>query len=296
MGRSGSLKKILAKRGIVDKDTPLGFDLIGDIMIVKSPVWIVSRDTSYFKKIGEEIIRLLPYVKSVWLSVSPVQGEYRLRRLYHLAGEKRTTTIYKEHGCLFKVDISSAYISPRLSYEHLRIARLVGEGEAVVNLFSGVGGFSIIIAKHSRAQIVYSVEMNPAAYRLLQENIRLNGLEGKVKAYFGDARRVSENILRSRGDRILLPLSHMDESHYKAALMTIKGDSGIMHVYDFCQVKGGRKNAITVFYNRVKNMIEKLGWKPILTGGRVVRSVGPREYQVALDLKVTKKEGYKSTF
>lgn len=162
-------------------------EIIGDIAIMrKSP----ELDVSIYKVLANEVLRRLPYVKSVWLAITPVKGVHRVREFIHLAGEPRSITIYKEHGCLFKVDIRSVYISPGLNYEHIRVARLVSPGEFVINMFAGVGFFSILIAKYGKPRKVISIDINPKAYELMVENIRLNKVEDIVVPELGDAAKV----------------------------------------------------------------------------------------------------------
>ena len=88
-----------------------------------------------------------PNVRAVFAKSGWVSGTERIMPLRYVAGENRTQTIHKEHGCSFKVDLSKVFFSPRLSSEHQRIAKLVDEGERVVDMFAGVGPFSILIAK-----------------------------------------------------------------------------------------------------------------------------------------------------
>ena len=87
-------------------------------------------------------------VKTVFVQTSPISGDFRVRELKLVAGENKTIAKYKESGCVFAVDVEKCYFSPRLSHERSRIARLVNNGETVVNMFAGVGCFSIIIAKN----------------------------------------------------------------------------------------------------------------------------------------------------
>ena len=114
-------------------------------------------------EIAEAVMQINKHVSTGLRQVSPVSGDLRLRVLSWVGGEKRTETIHKEYGCLFKVDLARCYFSPRLSYERRRISQQVTLGEVVVTLFSGVGCYSILIAKYSGASRVYSIDVNPVA-------------------------------------------------------------------------------------------------------------------------------------
>ncbi|HIP65885.1 MAG TPA: class I SAM-dependent methyltransferase family protein [Pyrodictium sp.] len=261
-------------------------EIIGDIAIIRQP-FDVSLDE--LKPLAEKILEELPYIKSVWAAVSPVEGQYRLRKFAHLAGEKRSETIYKEHGCLFKLDITRVYISPRLGYEHIRIARLVEPGEVVVNMYAGAGLFSIIIARYAKPKKVYSIDINPDAYRYMVENVKLNRVESIVEPILGDAAKVIEEKLVGVADRVLMPLPELALDHLPYAVKALRKDGKkIIHIY--LHVHAGRgEDPIEKGWKIVVDRLDELGLKAEKLFGRVVRDVGPRWYQVVLDIRVLKK-------
>ncbi len=258
-------------------------EIIGDIAIIRKPPDV---DLETLKILANELVRRLRYVKSVWAAVTPVTGTYRVREYVHLAGEKRSETIYREHGCVFKVDIREVYISPVLNYEHIRIARKVAKGEYVINMFAGVGLFSIIIAKHASPSKVISIDINPIAYRLMVENIRLNKVNDVVEAVLGDA---CEIVKRYRGmaDRVLMPLPELSLKCLPQAVEALKG-KGDVHVYEFVAATS-REEAVVEAKRIFGDVLNELNVSYGFEEGRVVRSVGPRYYQVVLDIKISKR-------
>jgi len=259
-------------------------DIVGDIAVIRKPFDIDIED---LRLLADELVKRIRWIKSVWASISPVGGQYRLRELVWLAGENRTETIYREHGCIFKVDIARVYISPRLSYEHTRISRLVRPGELVINMFAGAGLFSILIAKRSMPSKVISIDINEHAYRLMVENIRLNRVEGIVVPVHGDALEVIEGY-RGAADRILMPLPELALKALPKAVGAIKA-SGYIHAYDFitAQDKVEALERVGEIYGDTLAGIEEIAEYRV-EGSRVVRSVGPRRYQVVLDIWVRK--------
>lgn len=264
------------------------FDLIGDIVVLRARSWALEPESvERAKLVAEALLRELPYVKAVLLAATPVEGEYRVRKVLHLAGEKRTTTIYKEHGCAFRVDVSEVYVSPRLSHERMRLAKLVKPGEVVTNMFAGAGLFSIVIAKHSQARVVYSIDKNPRAYELMVENTFLNRVEDRVVPLLGDCREVVKAKLAGSSDRVLMPLPSFSEDFYKHAVLALKERGGVLHAYEFVELGVGEKKSQLPLkaFAKVKELLERAGAEAELLGGRIVRSVGPRLYQVSLDVK-----------
>jgi len=262
-------------------------EIIGDIALIKKPLTSDSITIEDLRILAQALLEKLPYVKSVWAAVSPVEGSFKTRRFIHLAGEERTETIYREHGCKFLVDIAKVFITPRLSYEHRRIASLVRPGETVVNMFAGAGLFSIIIACHSSPRKVYSIDINPEAYKYMVENIRLNKVENIVVPILGDAAKIVEERLRGVATRVLMPLPELALDYLPYAIDAIKR-RGVIHAYLHVYTpKGG--DPLEESKNLVANRLEELGVRSYrVLGARRVRSVGPRKLQTVVDVEVEK--------
>jgi len=202
-----------------------------------------------------------------------------------LLGEKSTETHYKEHGCVYKIDLRKAYFSPRLSYERLRIAELIQPGEVVLNMFAGVGCYSISIAKHSEPLKVYSVDINPSAFQYLHENIRLNRVADVVVPIQGDAKKVTEKELQNVADRVLMPLPERAYEYLDYAMLALKPTGGWIHYYGFEYAKKN-ENPVEKAEAKVSEKMRMLCSGFQVEFGRIVRPIGPRWYQVVLDIHV----------
>lgn len=258
-------------------------EFIGDIALIRTPL---DMDPFDLRPLAQELIKRIPYVKSVWAAIPGVKGEYRIREHVWLAGEERSVTIYKEHGCSFKVDITRAYISPSLNYEHIRVARLVSQNETIVNMFAGVGLFSIIIAKHAKPFRVYSIDINPHAYQLMVENVKLNKVENTVIPLLGDAKEIVEKHLLNTADRVLMPYPELALSYLIYALRSLKSGRGWIHVYLHVFTERGehwRNKARLILEGKLRELnISNYEIRMI----RKIRNVGPRTHQVVLDVYI----------
>jgi tRNA (guanine37-N1)-methyltransferase len=94
-------------------------------------------------------------------------------------------------------------------------------------MFAGAGCFSILIAKYSKAEKVYSIDANPSAVRYMQENIRLNGVYGRVSSMLGDVQEIVERNLRRIADRVLMPLPEKAFEYLPHALSALKKAGGV---------------------------------------------------------------------
>ncbi len=139
-----------------------GIDIIGDIAIVKLGR---SGEGPGDSRGGARSSAGMKNVKAVFDQEGGLEGDFRSRRLRHLAGENRTLTMHKENGLRFKVDVEKCYFSPRLSTERMRIADLAGEGEKVAEHVRW-GGAVLDHARQEDDAEVWSCELNEVAYKL----------------------------------------------------------------------------------------------------------------------------------
>jgi len=258
------------------------FDIIGDIAIIKLP----PNASEKAQIVAKTIMRIHKNVKTVLLQTSPVAGDFRLRGLIRVAGENKTSTIHREFGCLFAVDVAQAYFSPRLAHERMRIAHLVEPNETIVNMFAGVGCFSIIIAKHSRALKVFSIDVNAAAFQFMQKNIRLNRVYDKVIPLLGDAKEIVDRRLLRTADRVLMPLPEKALDYLPYAVSALKASGGWIHYYDLEHAtKTERPSEKTK--SKIIEKLDDLSVNFEIPFIRVVRGTGPNWFQLAADIHIT---------
>jgi tRNA (guanine37-N1)-methyltransferase len=200
-----------------------------------------------------------------------------------VAGENRTRTVHKESGCFFAVDVEKCYFSPKLSSERLRIAKLIHPGVTVVNMFAGVGCFSILIAKHQPTAKVYSIDINPTAVQFMQENIRLNRVFSKVVPLQGDAKEIIQNQLQGCADRVLMPLPEKAFEYLPIAISALKTAGGWIHLHAF-EHATKTVNPAEKVKQKIKKELDDLGVDFEVSFVRVVRSTGPNWWQLVADV------------
>lgn len=255
---------------------PHSADIVGDIAIIEVPPELEV----HTNVIGEAFLKANKNVRSVLAKASAVSGTYRLRQFKIIAGESKTETIHKEHDCQYHVDVAKAYFSPRLSYEHNRVASLVKEGETVVDLFAGVGPFVVPIAKKHENIKVYAVDVNPDAVELLKKNIRLNRVGTKVYPILGDARQVVKEKLSGTADRVIMNLPEKAIDFVGIACEALKPAGGIIHFYGFINVSSSIESLQSCFAEAV----EKNGRRvERFISSKKVRATAPYEWQIAID-------------
>jgi tRNA (guanine37-N1)-methyltransferase len=233
-------------------------DLIGGIAVILGP--------------GGEGAELLlhsrPSIHTVLSPEGPVEGEFRTRRFTVAAGEPTTRTRYTEYGLRFEIDLSEAYFSPRLSGERQRVLGLMEDGERVLDMFAGVGPFTITLA--GRACVVYATDINPGAVSLMLENITLNRVRN-VLPLLADAGRLAD-ILPREFDRVVMNLPFGAVKFLDTALALCR-PGGIIHFYAMV----GEEGALSPI------LLDK-GCE--ILGERVVHTYSPSEWLAVYDLKL----------
>ncbi len=254
------------------QEAGISFDVIGDIAIIEKP----REKRMPVSRIAKSILNLHKNVKTVALKEGALAGPFRLRKLKIIAGEKKTETIHRENGCSFKVDVTKAYFSPRLSHERKRIASLVKPGETVFVPFAGVGPFAVVIAKQHPDVQIFANELNPEAVKFLNDNIRLNKVHN-IKVIPGDARDLLTKY-KETADRVVVPLPMMSGQFLDVAFGLAK-NGGIVHFYHFTESFEKTMSLIEDYAKEKKKKIR-------LVGSRIVRAYAPGIIEVVIDFQL----------
>lgn len=258
---------------------PKSVDIIGEIAIIELPEEL----RGFESPIGKAVLETNRNVRTVLAKAGPVSTEKRIRYFHVIAGADSTETTHKEYGCLFRVDVAKVYFSPRLSFEHERVASQVGENETVVDMFTGVGPFAIHIAKGRRNVRVYAIDINEDAIKYLRDNILLNRVSDKVVVMRGDARTVIKEHLTAKSDRVVMNLPSRATEYVDAACLAIKPTGGFIHYYTFSEDPDPLEKAredLSEMLLRARRRLDKV------LCSRIVKGTAPHEWLCALDVLV----------
>jgi len=258
---------------------PRSYDIVGDIAILEVPETLLE----YGRIIGESMMRANSHVQTVLAKAGPVSNRFRVREFAILAGRPSTVTEHSEHGWIFRLDPSRVYFSPRLSHERQRVASLVKPGEVIVDMFAGVGPFSIVAAGVKNVRKVYGIDLNPDSTAFMLQNIMLNRLRGRVTVVLADA-AVGSQVFSSLADRVIMNLPADSSRFIPQACRLLKAEGGIIHFYTFVSEETPRESVL----ERIRKEIESAGRKVAsIEATRTVKAVAPREWQLAIDIKVS---------
>jgi len=289
-----SLKEALLSK-IPDNFTyliPSSYDIIGKIAILE---FENTRDKNikelhkYKKLVANAVIEVNKNVQSVFEKRSEIQGTHRLRKLAHLAGENNSETSHRENNCIFRVDLKTVYFSPRMVYERRRVSESnIQEKEVIIDLFAGVGPFSIQIARLNTVKI-YAFDVNPYAIRFLQINIGNNKLSGDIFPYnlnVYELLKPSNQIgkkLSYTADRIIMNLPEQSLKFIDVVCFLMKKSGGILHFYQISE----KPNPIEKTIKDLKKKLIEFNWViDKIFNSKIVKSYSPKADLVVVDLKI----------
>ncbi|HYA22234.1 MAG TPA: class I SAM-dependent methyltransferase family protein [Thermoproteota archaeon] len=256
------------------------FDIIGDVAVISAQ----EGTSRYRENLVSALLSVHPRVRLILAKISPISGVGRIASYERWYGSGTTETLHREHGCVYSLDVTKVFFTPRLSTERQRVASLVRPGEIVCDLFAGVGPFSVLIAKLQPSSHVKAVDISPEAVTYLKRNVRINGVSDRVEIFQGDAAEVSHRFLRGSCDRVVMNLPKEAELYLAAATDALKNQGGMIHLYSF-------RRASQTFEEKISHTmaeLESLGWKNAkVSFHRIVREIGPREFNEVVDIRVS---------
>ncbi len=255
------------------------YDIIGNIAIVK---FARGEKLHKKKKFAQEFLNNVKNVKTILEKSDKFSGRLRTQKTKYLAGEKTKEALYRENGCMFRLNVETCYFSPRLASERMEIAKSIKKGEKVLVMFGGVGPFAIVVSKLSKASVVYSVELGRECSKYALENVKRNKINN-VSVVQGDVRRVLKNKKEYNKyfDRIVMARPNLKDSFLDVAFPLIK-NNGIINYYGFYEADK-KQELINLINTQAKKSKRKIKIRNIKKAGEI----GRKKYRFRADFIVS---------
>ncbi len=270
--------------GIIPDDLlpliPRGFQTLADIAILE-----LKEDLLPWKvPLAQAYVDALKHIKSVYLKGGPVSGPYREPSGFkHILGPERDVIVHKENGVQFKFDFTKIMWSKGNIHERKHLASLVKEGETIVDMFAGIGYFSLMIAVHAKPRQIFSIEWNPTAFGFLKENIQLNKVEHIIKPMFGDCEVACGFLTRMglQADRIIMGVIPAPKEQVHSALALVSPTGTVIHYEGLTEHQD-----IEPLLADVTEAASDYDYKWELLDHRFVKSYGPHVDHTVLDVLI----------
>ncbi|MGC8655355.1 MAG: class I SAM-dependent methyltransferase [Thermoplasmata archaeon] len=262
MQKRDIIEAISEETGIPKDRLPRRFEIIG-----KSIIMSLIDFPEYMKyKIAKSYVTKF----KLWsfYELVEIKGQMRVPEAKLIYGINTDVT-HIENGILFRLNPSKVMFSKGNKYERHRLLDEVKNDEIVVDMFAGIGYYSIPLS--SRVKKIYACEINPDSYHFLIINKMINKSETLIP-YFGDS---SFFPLEGVADRVIM--GHFDSLIYLNKGLSILKNTGIIHLHAL--VKRGDET----INNYLVNLQSVRGVK-----SRIVKSYSPSTNHMVFDLHIEK--------
>ena len=235
----------------------------------------------YQEKICKKYAEFL-YCKTVLNDVGGISGIYRKPNVKILYGSKNTETIHKENYIRYKLDPVKIMFSSGNMNERKRMATISHENETVVDLFAGIGYFSIPMAVYSKPKKIFACEISPVSYRFLCENVVLNNVTGIIEPLLGDNR---DTAPKNIAERVIMGYIYNTRRFLSAAFDCLKNNTGIIHYHDISPNEYIPDRSMKV----VKKIAKKYDKIANLLICKNIKSYAPGISHIVLDVEIVEK-------
>ncbi|GAX76414.1 hypothetical protein CEUSTIGMA_g3859.t1 [Chlamydomonas eustigma] len=213
------------------EDLPVKWERLGDLALLPEGCLVHPAWSS-----------ILPDLGGLWTVMAKALGVRRLAKQAKVAntGTRDSQAImllgsdgwveHKEGGVTFCLDVTKCMFSSGNVTERMRIGKLKCSGETVVDLYTGIGYYTIPILACAGADKVYACEWNTNAVTALHRNLRANHIPpDRCVVLQGDCRLKAP---QSVADRVLLGLLPSSQGGWQTAVLALKPTGGWLHVHE----------------------------------------------------------------
>ncbi|KAM6381292.1 tRNA wybutosine-synthesizing protein 2 homolog isoform 2-T2 [Pluvialis apricaria] len=225
----------------LERDVPRAWQRHGDLVLLSED----SFRAALWEKLGPEL----------WETVALALGARRLARQGRVLPDgMRSPSVtlllgrdgwveHVDNGIRYTFDVTKCMFSAGNITEKLRVASLPCSGEVLVDLYAGIGYFTLPYLVHAAAAFAHACEWNGHAVEALRRNLALNGVQDRCRVHHGDSRQLE---LRDVADRVNLGLIPSSEEGWPVACRVLKkGTGGVLHIHHNVETLPARAPAQT---------------------------------------------------
>ncbi|KYN98431.1 met-10+ like protein, putative [Plasmodium reichenowi] len=214
------------------------FEIIGHIAHLN----FCDKLESCKKIIAEIILDKNKSIKTVINKKDILNNTHRTFNIELLAGENNYVTQLKENNIRVKLNYELIYWNSKLKKERDRIYNLVKDNSIIIDVFGGVGIFSLSLSKKSC--LCFSNDINEHAYKYMNINISMNKNKN-ILTYNMDGREFLEKLFNlkifSKNNNVLT-LYINDQNQKNISLDVLNSKNHILTGNDKNKSKNKNKN------------------------------------------------------
>ena len=145
---------------------------------------------------------------------------------------------HRENGIIYSFDVTRNMFSSGNGTEKARVSTFRCDGQTVVDLFAGIGYFTLPYLVHAQAAHLHACEWDDDALHALRNNLHANGVAERCTVHPGDNAFAATAIGSASGvsggriaHHVNLGLIPSSEAAWGVALSVLRPEGGWLHVH-----------------------------------------------------------------
>ena len=274
----------------LEQEIPDSWEYYGDLLLLPGRSF---RDPQWEDSLPEilDLICQIFGVSRVARKNFVVDDDFRSPKTDMMRGSSDGLVSRKENGITYHFDLTKSMFCAGNISEKLRVSRFDCRGETVVDLFAGIGYFTLPYLVHAKANRVIACEWNPASVEALRFNLEYAGVADRCEVLQGDNREVCPHNVAHRVNLGLIPHSNLS---WRTACQALRETGGILHVHGNVESRKEdvKKAKMLEWSETVRDSILRTLQEVKLKQFRgeilhteCVKSYSPRVFHLVVDLK-----------
>jgi|LWDU01.1.fsa_nt_gi tRNA wybutosine-synthesizing protein 3 len=280
-------------------DIPNTWQKVGDMAIFPrgsfSNGWdelIMRAGEGFWAEVAEAI-----FVVKIGIGNYIDSGPMRQSRVQLMCGDDGWVS-HKEHGVNYVFDATKVMFSQGNLNERGRmgriakqnatkdVSRIVGS-ETIVDLFNGIGYYSLQYLVHGNIEHLHACEMNPDSITAFKRGLEKNGVADKCTIHQGNNQRTAPQ-LTGKADRVLLGLLPTSTAAWPLAVNCLKEEGGVIHVHENIEEyeEGAKQKWLEETVEKFNQLAKSIGrnWQITPQPLQLIKWYAPSVRHVVLDL------------
>ena len=266
---------------VISADVPKKWEKLGDdLVLLPKSAFEQYREVWEVFPPWEHVSQCLK-VSRIFRQDAVSQGPKRESRAVSLYGNNDGWVEHKELGVTYGFDCSKVMFSSGNGTEKKRMGfDICARNETIVDLYAGIGYYTLQLLKNGNAKHVYACEWNSNSCKYLRWNLKKNNIEAnRCDVLEGDNREVAP---KNVADRVLLGLLPTSRDAWSVAVDCLKAEKGgTCHVHE-CVDEGGFEKKGEEILAVMREM--KPNWNIRVEHVEKVKKYAPRVWHLVYDI------------
>ncbi|VDM37445.1 unnamed protein product [Toxocara canis] len=134
-----------------------------------------------------------------------------------------------DNGVKYHYDVTKRMFNIGNMAEKQRISEMDCHQDVVVDMFAGIGYFTMAYLMNAHAKHVYAIDWHEDSLEALERTLESNGMTDRCTLIQGDSRRVSPQGI---ADRVNLGLVPSSRPYWLAGCRCLRSTGGILHIHE----------------------------------------------------------------